>query len=212
MPAEDEPQVPEGSRAGWGHWPGALVWACLQRHWQEGPCCSQPCNPRLDAKGLPRGTMCRVPFLPPSKLSLMVVGHCLHRRVVSAAAFETLPPNAALGMPWCACWVSSALWALSGGPLPTPTPSVCLEPCPAPGCSSPALPRGFPACPRASPQWLMCRQGCWLTCPCVRTRAASKEIPRRHEENLLYCGGGQAQELLPRQPVESLSLEMFRTT
>lgn len=67
MPAEDESQVPEGSRA--GHWPGALVWPCLQPHWWEGPCCSWPCNPHLDAKGLLGGMMCRVLLLPPSKLS-----------------------------------------------------------------------------------------------------------------------------------------------
>lgn len=169
MPAEDESQVPEGSPAGWGRWPGALVWARLQPRWQEGPCCSQPCNPRLDAKGLPSGTMCHVPFLPPSKLLLMATGCCLRRWVVHAAAFDSLPPNAALGRPLCALWASSALWALSGGPLPSPTPTpmlpLCLEPCPAAGCSSPALPRGFPVCPQASAQLLMRRQGCLLTCP-----------------------------------------------
>ena len=202
MPAEDESQVPEESHAGWGHWPGALVWASLQPHWQEGPRCSQPCTPCLDAKELGSRTMCRVPLLPPSKLSLMVTGHCLHRQVVSTAAFDTLLPNAALGRPWCACWASSALWALSGSPLPTLTPSVCLGPCPAPGCSSCALPRGFPVCPRACPQLLMCSQGCLLSCfvcilePCEREfhigmRKNSSTVrvakPRRCCPGSLWC-------------------------
>lgn len=60
VPAEDESQVPEGSRAGWRHRPGALVWASLQPHWQEGPCRSQPCNPRLEGQRAPeRGNVPR---------------------------------------------------------------------------------------------------------------------------------------------------------
>ena len=205
VPAADESQVPEGSRAGWGHWPGALVWACWQPHWQKGPSCSQPCNPRLHAKGFPSGTMCRVPFLPPSKLSLMVTGRLLQLLTV----FLLMPLWGGLCVP-----VGPPLLSrLSpGGPLQIPAPSACLEPCPAPACSSPALPRGFLVCPRASPQLLTCRQECLLTCPCVHTGAAWKEIPPRHEEKLFYSEGGQAQEILPRQVVESPFLEIFRTT
>lgn len=87
------------------------------------------------------GTMCHVPFLAASKLSLMVTGLYLQRRVLSAAAFDSSSSCcSALGRPWCACWASSAPWFLSLDPLAAPTSSACLEPSPAPGCSSPALP------------------------------------------------------------------------
>lgn len=69
MPAEDESGVPEALPAVWGHWLGALPWACLQPHGQEGPCCSKPWNACSDAKGLLNVLMCHVPFLPPSKIS-----------------------------------------------------------------------------------------------------------------------------------------------
>ena len=135
---------------------------------RKGPATPSPAILAQKAKGLPSRAMCHVPFLPPSKLSLMADGRCLGRRVLSTAALDSLPPNAALGRPLCTSWASSfALWAPSGHPLPTPTPtpSACLEPCPAPGCSSPALPRGFPVCPRPSPRLPMCRQGCLPALP-----------------------------------------------